>query len=809
MDDPSEYEGTVTRISDPLGAFGSLEQLLTIQNSKFPLMDLSKESDQIYISVFKIKESLQKWNEVSFNNLRLAWDEQAIKIAEYKEEVAARKKVLGAKVRQFLSTLSNDAGGNEEKNESNGVGLAGRAMINSFKVDFDFLAEANRFSEGAFLTTYKLMRDVPDPSEELGECLKVCIRNQETLGNAEEQLRNAVKIVNEAGESHAQSNSAQSTALSDEDLATKNDAQVKELSTKYSGDLAAMKEKLENDMRNKEDSLRSTFDRQQLELEQQIELFMARKDAEVSSLMASLHAHDQRSLENDERRGMLEAEIQKRRDLEERLRASLTDLGAAQTLSHEGHAKCEILAMKVQTSEILLAKTAKQSSETLAGIQLQLQNLTAKHEAMQNELLSRPPADLSALASSVGMVGGALTDGTFDQTMYSNEFSNGIGEKRSFIPWSKIESLVIDCIRKASSEATESRIKEQDAVKNLASVTAECNRLQRSLLEKDSVVVGLERDLQAAHNSSSDSASLLKRDQGKASTGPVKSKASADSTSTCTLRNTATDNSPPVDEINDSWGQADEDLSDYLADANMEKGKGHEKKGLSPLTYDDIKGDRMVVALRGQRDRFMKVAHTKESEVSALKYQLAGALEAQSKLSGENLELFQRLRLLRASSRPPISSIRDVEEGRGRMSSSTGKSRRRDTKGTSLSAVKDDAGDESYKRVDGDDLERKYMHLYEEKIDPFKLEELDRQSLLSRMNVLERGLAYITRFFLNDQWARHALIVYLFLVHGFAICYVFQVLNPQLIEEVDNQMKAKWSAQTLDMVEHLDARLRY
>ena len=809
MDDPSEYEGTVTRISDPLGAFGSLEQLLTIQASKFTLVDLSKESDQIYISVFKIKESLQKWNEVSFNNLRLAWDEQAIKIAEYKEEVAARKKILGAKVRQFLSILSNDAVGDEEKNESNDVGLAGRAMINSFKVDFDFLAEANRFSEGAFLTTYKLMRDVPDPSEELGECLKVCIRNQETLGNAQEQLRNAEKIANEAGESHAQSNSAQSTALSDEKLATKYDAQVTELSTKYSGDLATMKEKLESEMRNKEDSLRSAFDRQQLELEQQTELFMARKDAEVSSLMSSLHAHDQRSLENEERRGMLEAEIQKRRDLEERLRASLTDLGAAQTLSHEAHAKCESLAMKVQTSEILLAKTAKQSSETLAGIQLQLQALNEKHLAMQNELLSRPPADLSALASSVGMVGGALTDGTFDQTMYSNEVSTGIGEKRSFIPWSKIESLVIDCIRKASSEATESRIKEQDAVKNLASVTAECDRLQRSLLEKDSVVVGLERDLQAAHNPLSDSASLLKRDQGKASTGPVKNKASAESTPACNLRNTATDNPPPDDAMNVSWGLADEDLSDYLADGDLEKGKEHVKKGLSPLTYDDIKGDRMVVALRGQRDRFMKVAHTKESEVSALKYQLAGALETQSKLSGENLELFQRLRLLRASSRPPISSSRDLEEGRGRMSSSTGKSRRRDTKGISLSAVKDDAEDESYKRVDGDDLERKYMHLYEEKIDPFKLEELDRQSLLSRMNVLERGLAYITRFFLNDQWARHALIVYLFLVHGFAICYVFQVLNPQLIEEVDNQMKAKWSAQTLDMVEHLDARLRY
>ena len=31
--------------------------------------------------------------------------------------------------------------------------------------------------------------------------------------------------------------------------------------------------------------------------------------------------------------------------------------------------------------------------------------------------------------------------------------------------------------------------------------------------------------------------------------------------------------------------------------------------------------------------------------------------------------------------------------------------------------------------MDGDALDRKYLHLYEQKIDPFQLEELDRQVL--------------------------------------------------------------------------------
>lgn len=51
------------------------------------------------------------------------------------------------------------------------------------------------------------------------------------------------------------------------------------------------------------------------------------------------------------------------------------------------------------------------------------------------------------------------------------------------------------------------------------------------------------------------------------------------------------------------------------------------------------------------------------------------------------------------------------------------------------------------------------------------------------MNILERGLAHTTRFFMQDSWARHALLVYLFVVHAFAIGYVLKVLNPELIGE--------------------------
>jgi hypothetical protein len=108
-----------------------------------------------------------------------------------------------------------------------------------------------------------------------------------------------------------------------------------------------------------------------------------------------------------------------------------------------------------------------------------------------------------------------------------------------------------------------------------------------------------------------------------------------------------------------------------------------------------------------------------------------------------------------------------------------------------------------------DAIDSKYYRLYEEKIDPFRVEELDRLALISRLNILERGLAHLTRFFLQDQWARHVLMLYIFLLHCFALAYVVNVLNPQLIDEVDVHMKTKWSKATLEFGmdrEHPDVR---
>jgi hypothetical protein len=71
-------------------------------------------------------------------------------------------------------------------------------------------------------------------------------------------------------------------------------------------------------------------------------------------------------------------------------------------------------------------------------------------------------------------------------------------------------------------------------------------------------------------------------------------------------------------------------------------------------------GDALLHVIQGQRDRYMKAAKDKEQEVILLKTRLDRAQEDQIQLRGDNLELYKRLRILRANSRGDLRRDRKV-----------------------------------------------------------------------------------------------------------------------------------------------------
>lgn len=205
----------------------------------------------------------------------------------------------------------------------------------------------------------------------------------------------------------------------------------------------------------------------------------------------------------------------------------------------------------------------------------------------------------------------------------------------------------------------------------------------------------------------------------------------------------------------------------------------------------------------------MKLSKDKEAECISIRGLCEQLEEELNTMKSENLELYRRLRYLRACARETNQSANFIDQANSSMALEFGMESevmgtnqansnmrrvKRDGKGIGM-----DMGNESSNMNRADNLDHKYTTMYEERLDPFKLEELDRQALISRLNVIERGLAYIIKLFMQDSLARKAFVVYIILMHIFSFAYVIQVLNPQLIDEVDSYTKARYEAETFDM----------
>jgi homeobox protein cut-like len=175
---------------------------------------------------------------------------------------------------------------------------------------------------------------------------------------------------------------------------------------------------------------------------------------------------------------------------------------------------------------------------------------------------------------------------------------------------------------------------------------------------------------------------------------------------------------------------------------------------------------KMMKAVLEQRDRMMKQAHSKQQEASKLQTLVERLESDKNTLKLENAELYKRIRVIRANSMTSSTSI----AGGDSLHKSHIKKR---STGCDLD--------------DDCDIESKYAQQYEDNLDLFQLEALDRMSAISRLNVCERGLSYMVRFVMQDRWLRHALLVYLFIVHIFALGYTVVVLNPDIEHGIDEQ----------------------
>jgi hypothetical protein len=316
----------------------------------------------------------------------------------------------------------------------------------------------------------------------------------------------------------------------------------------------------------------------------------------------------------------------------------------------------------------------------------------------------------------------------------------------------------LDAVRKLNTSATESRVEAQKANQALKNLEEKFAKLQHDLNEKNEIISSLEFDLVATCSHPSGKGLPTADDEaGKFPQTPVGLGKNNSYTTGKHLRMKSTDLAEFPHTVGSSEGPSDRS---------------------------------MVQAIQNQRDRFMKSVQDKDQELSQYRIRFERSQEELFHVRDENVELYRRIRLLKSAASVQGSATGGLgtsDESRALMQTRIRKER-----------LLSSSLDNSLEAGQVDHIDAKYSKLYEDTIDPFKMEELDKQSILAKLNIFEKGLASISRIFLRDRWTRHVLLVYLLLLHCFAIAYVGNVLNPQLVEEVDSNLRAKWSSATLD-----------
>jgi hypothetical protein len=340
----------------------------------------------------------------------------------------------------------------------------------------------------------------------------------------------------------------------------------------------------------------------------------------------------------------------------------------------------------------------------------------------------------------------------------------------------------VETIRRADAGAAQSRVERMQSAERADLLQCLNDSLSAAMREKETLVESLERDLFNAHQ-------LLH----SSSAGRMNY---TNTNTTMNANTNANENTlkPGLDDLESLLTSPEEVLLELDADST------------------DIGGGdanaRILQAVQGQRDRFIRTAREREGELGAVRARLERAEDEVEASRNENLELYRRLRVLRAarewdsnsSNSNSISMGSSIGSAQGLIPSMRSRRQTDEGIGIGMGGVEGGRGDN-----ESDELDAKYESIYERDISPFRIEALDKHAVLSRLNVFERGLIYVNRFVLQDRWARHALLGYLVFVHLLALVYVWKVLNPDMVGEIDAHLKAKWSAETLGMHEHPDA----
>ena len=120
---------------------------------------------------------LEAWQAADLPNVQLSLDDQAGEIAAHGQDSNVRRRELARATREFKSGLSSDVSPGFTK------------LLKCYQEEVDKLTKRAKFGETCFLTIYRVVRELPDPVEELNAASKRVFDAESFVVEAEERVK--------------------------------------------------------------------------------------------------------------------------------------------------------------------------------------------------------------------------------------------------------------------------------------------------------------------------------------------------------------------------------------------------------------------------------------------------------------------------------------------------------------------------------------------------------------------------------------------------------------------------------------------
>ncbi|KAK7205025.1 CASP C terminal-domain-containing protein [Myxozyma melibiosi] len=437
------------------------------------------------------EQALKAWSDINLTELQKQLDSQGLEIVENQKVSVVGRKELASKTKEFRK-LPDDAKLTEIK-----------SLLKAYQLEIDNLTKRGKAAENAFLNTYRVLAEAPDPYPLLEATLDSLMAGDEAAALSTENARLKSQLARYADYDELKAKIAETEQKVIDVSAQKVSAKEAELR-------ALLDEKERNWKLREEDLTRQAQEAREqvremrathavtearlVQHEQKLDEGVAGRFAEAELIAADLERVNLRALQTERRNLELRQELEKLKSTmgqgggseEERAewKQKIDDLRSENAALGR---KIDALREEAKTASDMEARTRRmlerdnaRKTEEVEGLRKRLKSM-ADYDDIKRELDILKYVEFSAEAEDDG-----------DQ--WATESKPDAHEE-------SLEQLLLSRNKKLNAELTTLRVAHNDATKRLAAVEADLSSTKTSLEQSQHLNRKLEEDLTSLHES--------------------------------------------------------------------------------------------------------------------------------------------------------------------------------------------------------------------------------------------------------------------------------------------------------------------